>query len=240
MKVFVLAEQWYWMLLIAVCCYVLGSISAARIIARTKNKDITKEGSGNPGSMNMARTFGFKVGLFTFLFDAIKGIVPAVICHLIYKNYYLEGTQIIASDYMRYACGIFVILGHIYPVFSHFKGGKGIAPALGVFWANLTCESGWLFPVVVVMFVALLMYIYFFEFGSMASLMGVGLFGVIQGIFFFTHYGMLASPWLIACYVNILFIFAITHYAHHKNIRCLFSGEEHRTHLKQMWTKKKK
>ena len=76
------SENWYWFLLMAMICYLLGCVNFAMIIARTKHKDAHKIGSGNPGTMNMSREFGLKVGLVNFLLDVSKGGVPALISYL--------------------------------------------------------------------------------------------------------------------------------------------------------------
>ena len=66
-------------IILVLCGYLLGNISSAKLISRMKHDDITKHGSGNPGSMNMLRTFGFKYGLLTLFFDALKGAIPALL-----------------------------------------------------------------------------------------------------------------------------------------------------------------
>ncbi len=63
----------------AIVCYFIGCFNFARVISKKRNKDITKIGSGNPGTMNMSREFGWKVGLLTFACDALKGGIPAII-----------------------------------------------------------------------------------------------------------------------------------------------------------------
>ena len=71
--------------MIAIGCYLIGCFNFARLISRSKHKDITKMGSGNPGTMNMSREFGLKIGLLTFFCDALKGGVPALISYFLYR-----------------------------------------------------------------------------------------------------------------------------------------------------------
>ena len=116
-------------ILLVVGSYLIGNISFARIIGRFKKVDITKQGSGNPGTMNMIRNQGVVLGILTLMLDMIKGAVPATV------GYFLFGG---ASDVPQsmigvYAAGLSVVVGHIYPVFYKFKGGKGVACVLGVF-----------------------------------------------------------------------------------------------------------
>ena len=133
MQSFSMAKNWWQFLIMAVVSYFLGCINIARIIARKKHKDITKMGSGNPGTMNMSREFGWKVGVLTFLFDAAKGAIPVLVVHIVYKNYTFAGTLVHVSDVARYFCGLFAVLGHVLPVVYKFNGGKGIATTFGVF-----------------------------------------------------------------------------------------------------------
>ena len=79
MQEIALSKLWYWLVLMAVVCYLIGSINFAFLVSKLKKQDIRKQGSGNPGTMNMFRTFGWKIGLLTFLLDAFKGGIPAVI-----------------------------------------------------------------------------------------------------------------------------------------------------------------
>lgn len=83
--------------------------------------------------MNMSREFGLKVGLVNFLLDVAKGGVPALVSYFIFRGYVFAGTDVVVSDFTRYFCGVFVIIGHIWPVTMRFRGGKGIASTLGLF-----------------------------------------------------------------------------------------------------------
>lgn len=237
---FSFSKNWWQFLLIAFLCYLIGCVNFAKIISGKRNKDITKIGSGNPGTMNMTREFGLKVGALTFFCDALKGGIPAVVCFFIYRGYVFAGTQVYVSDFIRYFCGVFVILGHIFPVTMKFKGGKGIASTLGLFWFCLACENGWwlLFGFMVILCVVL--YIYVSEWGSMGSLLGVTGFSIIQSIKFVWIYGQTPlNPFLVCLFVMILFLNVLTWVAHRKNLRRLFSGEEHRTSIKKLSRKNK-
>ena len=143
MKSLVFAQDWWQFLLMALICYGIGCVNFALVISRSKKKDITKMGSGNPGTMNMSREFGLKFGLLTFVCDAVKGGLPALISYFIYSGYVFDGTNVLVSDVTRYLCGMFVVIGHIFPVQMRFKGGKGIASTLGLFWFGLSCENAW-------------------------------------------------------------------------------------------------
>ena len=124
MKAFDFSQNWWQFIVIAVVCYFVGCFNFARLISKIKKRDITKIGSGNPGTMNMSREFGLKVGLITFLCDAVKGGSLALISYFIYRDYYFEDSFVRVSDVTRYFCGLCVIIGHIFPVTMKFKGAE--------------------------------------------------------------------------------------------------------------------
>ena len=226
---------WYWMILMAVVCYFVGCFNFAVLIAKFKHKDVHKLGSGNPGTMNMSREFGLKIGLLNFLLDVSKGGVPALISYFVFRGYYFAGTEVVVSDFTRYFCGVFVIIGHIWPVTMKFKGGKGIASTLGLFWFCISCERPWYVAVCFVALLGVLAYIIVTEWGSMGSLLGVTGFSIWQGVIFFLRYrGTLANGWVIGIFMLLLALNALTWFAHRKNLVRLYAGEEHRTAVKKL------
>ena len=117
-------------ILFMLASYMLGNISIARIITtRNNKKGITKQGSGNPGTMNMLRTYGFAFAIFTFVTDAIKGFIPALVGVLYYSSYIDVSFGLIAATVF----GLSAVLGHTFPIIYKFKGGKGIATTFGIF-----------------------------------------------------------------------------------------------------------
>jgi glycerol-3-phosphate acyltransferase PlsY len=239
MKNFYFSQDWWQFLLMAIVCYFIGCFNFARVIARKRNKDITKIGSGNPGTMNMSREFGLKIGLLTFVCDALKGGVPALVSYFIYRKYQFAGTEFVVSDLTRYYCGLFVVIGHIFPVTTHFKGGKGIASTLGLFWFALSCENAWWILLGFGIAVILVGFIYFTEWGSLGSLLGVTGVSIIQMVIFLSEYGKLPFNAYMACAYMVLFaINVLTWFAHRGNIMRLFAGEEHHTSFKKSSKKK--
>ena len=235
MKELYFSQSWYWFLLMAVVCYLLGCVNFAMIIARTKHKDAHKIGSGNPGTMNMSREFGLKVGLVNFLLDVSKGGIPALISYFVFQDYVFAGTDVVVSDVTRYVCGVFVIIGHIWPVTMRFRGGKGIASTLGLFWFALGCEQGWYAAVAFLWLVCVLTFIAVTEWGSMGSLLGVTGFSLWQGIIFYLRYAPeLMNVWVIVLFMLLLLLNFLTWFAHRKNLVRLFAGEEHRTSVKKL------
>ena len=107
-------------LLIIIFSYIIGSIPFGLIITKTFiNKDIRNIGSGNIGATNVLRTGNKFIALLTLVCDILKGIIPVLICKL---NF---------NEFLYYA-SIFALIGHIFPIWLKFKGGKGIATFIGI------------------------------------------------------------------------------------------------------------
>lgn len=239
MKNFYFSQNWWQFLVMAAVCYLVGCFNFARMISRKKNKDITKIGSGNPGTMNMSREFGLKVGLITFFCDAIKGGLPALISYFLYRDYVFAGTEFVLSDFTRYFCGLFVIIGHIFPVTMKFRGGKGIASTLGLFWFGLSCENPWWVLIAFAFLLFVVFFIYLTEWGSLGSLLGVTGLSIVQMVIFFTEYAIITfNAYMVVAYGCIFIINVLTWCAHHENIFRLFAGEEHHTSIKKLAKKK--
>lgn len=201
-------------------------------------------GSGNPGTMNVTRELGVKAGAATFVGDALKGVIPMLICFFLYRNYYFEykGEVVAVSDFIRYFTAVFVVLGHILPLSTRYKGGKGIASTLGIFWCGLSLESPWWILLGIVVGACIITFITLTEWGSMGSLFGVSGCSIIQLVIFFTRYeGVMKlgfNPYLVCLFVFIFILNIFTWLAHRKNLRRLFAGEEHRTSFKKALHKK--
>ena len=234
MKEFYFSSGWYWFLLAAVACYMIGCFNFAVIISHIKRKDIRDIGSGNPGSMNMTRTFGLKVGAINFFCDLVKGGVPAVAGYFIFKDYVFAGTDIAVSDFARYLFGFFVIIGHVFPVTLKFKGGKGIASTMGLFAFSLACEQWWYFFIAAAILIGVLLYIIFTEWGSMGSLIGVAALTVFQAVLFVLRYSAeLTNVWSLLMFALLLAVDFVTWFAHRTNIYKLLAGEEHHTSVRR-------
>ncbi len=220
-------------MVMAVVCYFIGCFNFARVISRSKHKDITKIGSGNPGTMNMSREFGLKIGLLTFFCDAVKGGLPALISFFIYRDTVFS-TGFAVSDLTRYFCGVCVVVGHIFPVTMRFKGGKGIASTLGLFWACLSCEWAWNILFVFLFFLFIVYFIYLTEWGSLGSLLGVTGLSIVQVVFFVARYGIALNRYLVGAYMLIFALNFLTWWAHRSNILRLFAGEERHTSVRKL------
>ena len=239
MKIFDISQNWWQFVVMAILCYLIGCFNFAKLISRSKNKDITTIGSGNPGTMNMSREFGLKIGLLTFFCDVIKGGLPALISYFLYRDYVFSGTAFIVSDFTRYFCGLFVVIGHIFPVFLNFKGGKGIASTLGLFWFCLSCENPWWILFTFLLLIVVVLIIFITEMGSLGSLVGVTGLSIEQMVMFVLRYQTIAvNAYMVGAYACILAINILTWAAHHENVMRLFAGEEHHTSIKKLSKKK--
>jgi glycerol-3-phosphate acyltransferase PlsY len=105
---------------VILCSYLIGNISPAIILGKMYGVDIKKEGSGNAVTTYFLRVIGKKAAVVTLIIDVLKGVVVVLLC----KYFFTTDVVLI--------CGIAVVCGHIWPVFFKFKGGKGVATALGV------------------------------------------------------------------------------------------------------------
>ena len=230
-----LSDLWYWLILMAVVSYFIGCFSTAALIAKARHKDVHKIGSGNPGTMNISREFGLKVGFLNFVVDFCKGGLPALASYFIFRGYVFEGTDVPVSDFTRFLCGVFVVAGHIWPVTMKFKGGKGIASSLGLCCFSLACDSPWNILITLGVLLFVLLFIAITECGSMGSLLGVSALSVWQGVIFYLHFETdLLNGWAIASLLSLAVLNFLTWFAHRKNLVRLFAGEEHHTSVKKL------
>lgn len=201
-------------IILIVFAYFFGNISFARILAKMNKQDITKSGSGNPGTMNMLRTNGFKYGLLTLMLDVFKGALPCLIGVFMFKN---DG--LVIEKIALFSAGLAVIVGHIYPICYKFKGGKGVACAIGIF---LVSNPLWLIVIFAIAFV----YLWFFDYGSIASFIVVSTMIIIEG-FSKTSQQHILIPCLL------FLIFTLIFFAHRANIYRLLVGKENKANLKK-------
>ncbi len=130
-------------LLLIVAAYLLGSLSFAVIVSRAMGlPDPRSFGSGNPGATNVLRTGRKTAAALTLLGDALKGWLAVILARLLAPRFGL-GEDVVLL------CALAVFVGHLYPVFFRFQGGKGVATALGVLvgidpWLGLACLATWL------------------------------------------------------------------------------------------------
>ena len=108
-------------IVVCIAAYLLGSIPFGFLLARARGVDIQQVGSGNTGATNIARSLGWKLGAFVAVLDFSKGLLPVLIAQLIFT----QNWQVILVS-------VCPVIGHIFPVWLNFKGGKGVATTFGL------------------------------------------------------------------------------------------------------------
>lgn len=195
--------------------YLLGSVNFAVIFTRLFNqKDVRDYGSGNAGSTNALRVGGKVTGICTFLCDFLKGALAAFLGRLIFE-YIFDSVKTSWSHpiYGAYICGIFCLIGHVFPLFFNFKGGKGVAAGAGVFLS--------IFPIATVVGLAVFGIVFVFsKTVSVSSLAGT-LAVVVTSLIF---YDRSCSIWPQLIFAVILF--AIIYIKHKDNIVRVVNGTE--------------
>jgi acyl phosphate:glycerol-3-phosphate acyltransferase len=195
-------------LLILVIAYLIGSIPFGYLIVRTKGGgDVRQTGSGGTGATNVSRRAGKAAGVLTLLLDASKGAAAVLIAQTIG-----------GGDWVRAAAAIAVIVGHIFPVWLGFRGGKGVATGVGVFLVlapiALLCAG--------VVFVSIVFFTRYVSLGSMTAAALIPLFVWLQTVFVEPVADL--RPLLTAAVVGALLII----FAHRGNIERLARGTESR------------
>jgi len=113
--------------ILIICAYLLGSVPFGLLIAKARRKDLRNIGSGNIGATNLTRALGRKWGIFCFCLDACKGLLPMLIAGRLYHD-----SPSTINLILTLAVGCAAVLGHVFPVYLRFKGGKGVATSFGV------------------------------------------------------------------------------------------------------------
>ncbi|WP_313562055.1 glycerol-3-phosphate 1-O-acyltransferase PlsY [Diaphorobacter nitroreducens] len=194
----------------AVAAYLLGSLSFAVIVSRVMGlSDPRTYGSKNPGATNVLRSGSKAAAAVTLLFDALKGWLPVVLVRWFGAPYGLEeGTMALV--------GLAAFLGHLWPVFFRFEGGKGVATALGV----LLGISGWLGLATLLTWVIIA---FFFRYSSLASLVAA-----VFAPFFYVLGGGVAWYTDARVGVAIAVMSGLLAWRHKENIQRLLQGKESR------------
>jgi len=184
---------------ILIVAYLLGSIPFGYIFAKTVGKtDIREHGSGNIGATNVLRVMGWKLALPVFIFDLLKGFL-AVLLAKVADN----------GSLLPLAAGMLVMIGHSFPLFLSFKGGKAAATAIGV----LLSLSGW---VTLALFAAAVLILAITRYVSLASVVGSLLVPIFFWLFGFD------LPYIIFG----LAVAALVVFRHQANIKRLLNGTE--------------
>ncbi len=190
-----------------ILCYLAGAVPFGILFARIfSNVDVRNVGSGNIGATNVLRAAGKKAAVLTLLADCLKGFGPVLAVHLLFHN-----------DLLTAACGAAAILGHNFPVYLRFKGGKGVATSYGVIlaiapWLGLVCLVLWLLAALI------------WRYSSLAALLSFAIFPILS-------IAIADEPRPFS--LLSLFMFAMIYYRHRENIKRLVAGTESKIGKKQ-------
>lgn len=196
-----------WLLTLA-AAYLLGSIPFGYLLVRIfRHQDVRSTGSGNIGATNVARSGGKSLGLLTLFLDALKGYVAVIIAM------HLAPSTIHGASRLAISAAVVAVLGHVFPVWLNFRGGKGIATALGVFlalvpWVALSALGLFIVIVAITRLVSL---------GSILAAVSIPLFALL-----------LVPARSAALLTGLICISLLTIVKHHANIIRLLKGTESR------------
>jgi len=180
--------------------YIIGCFSPSYLLGKLKSgKDIREHGSGNAGATNTIRTFGMKWGVVVFCLDLLKGVCAFLLGRLLGGGYAFG-----------ILCGVAAVLGHDFPIFLGFRGGKGISTSLGILLG--------IHPVL----------------GMCVVLSGIILSAITRKISVISLCGLIVSPILLAVFdtgnlyglIALVFLSALGVFTHRANILRLIKGEE--------------
>jgi glycerol-3-phosphate acyltransferase PlsY len=198
--------------LFVIVSYLVGSIPTGVVLAKLfSNRDIRKAGSGNIGATNVTRVLGKKLGMLTFAGDVAKGFLPVYAGESIFDSM----VSVPALYWLVCAFGFAAFLGHIFPVYLKFKGGKGVATACGVF----LCLEPVVIPIMLIIFLVPATVWRQVSPGSLivASTLPIVLIGL-------SFVRPVSLPAILLSIVVGIFIIV----RHRSNIKRMFQGKEHR------------
>ncbi len=204
-----------------IAAYLIGSINFAVIFARVfVKKDVRELGSGNAGATNVLRSAGVLPGVLTFVFDALKGFAACFLGKAIFEYIAtLTTSNWYAPIIGAYFCGLACMLGHVYPFFFGFKGGKGVATSVGIF--AVCCPIAII--VGLVAFIAITVISKYVSLGSVCATLVV----VILSIVFYDKAAMVLPQIVLILAMGVIVITK-----HSSNIKRLISGTESKFKIK--------
>ena len=208
-------------IIMAIIAYLIGSVNFSIIFSkRFAGFDVREKGSGNAGTTNMLRSVGKKAAVITLICDILKGVVSIGIAIL------LGNIPDLNKELLVQIAGVSVILGHTFPIFFGFKGGKGVATSLGVLLL-----SNWQIGLICLVFALVLMILT--RMVSVGSCAAAVLFPVLT-LFINEHYTVLTEGKTGSVYFIYSVILAvIVLFNHRSNIKRILNGTENKVNLKK-------
>ena len=203
--------------------YLFGLIQTGYIYGKLNGIDIRKTGSGNAGTTNMLRTLGPKAGLITLLVDAFKAVAAMMVVRCIFKDIRPDFVYV-----LQIYAGAGAILGHDFPFYLNFKGGKGIACTAGliigimdpyIFWGNF------------ILFFTIFFTLHYVSLASLLIYIGIVVGALIRGLNHMGHFAALKQEYVYEILAVLIALCLLAFYQHRENIKRLLSGTERRTYI---------
>lgn len=203
-------------IVVAILSYLIGSINFSIIISKkVAGFDVREKGSGNAGTTNMLRTVGKEAALITLVCDILKGVISILLALLIGKIAKEANNSILVQ-----IAGILVIIGHTFPIFFKFKGGKGVATAVGVL-----LTTNWQIGLICLIFGLVL--IALTRMVSLGSITAAILFPILV-LFIKTNYIVEGNYFIYSLIIAVMVVFN-----HRENVKRLLSGTENKLSFKK-------
>lgn len=197
--------EWIIVIPLIVLGYLSGSLPFSFLVGKLRGVDLRTVGSGNTGASNVWRTCGFKWFVLALSLDVLKGFVPTALAYRVLH----------VDPLVTVLVGLAAMLGHVYPAFLHFKGGKAVATTGGVMFA--------IHPALLVVSAVVWTVIYKLSgYPSVASLLGIVIIAIISTVMAMT--GRLFPAFSVFVWISLVIVF----YLHRANIDRLMHGTENR------------
>ena len=215
-------------IILLVIGYAFGLIQTGVIYGKLAGVDLREHGSGNSGTTNALRVMGFKAGLIVFLGDFLKSLIPCLVVRFIFKDRYPD-TYLLYQFYV----GLGAVLGHIFPFYLKFKGGKGIATIGGTVVAFL---EPLMIVILLILFVGAIAISKYMSVGSISLMIEFVIVYIIFGINGLLCFDMSvpsSKAAFIESVVLAVILASIAIYKHKTNIKRLINHEENKFHFKK-------
>ncbi len=215
------------LIIILVLSYLVGSIPTSIIVSKlVKGIDIREHGSGNAGGTNTIRVLGWKYGIFVILFDAFKGAFAVVVIARLFGGNLPFSNQTPFDNFtlVQILAGLAAVMGHVWTIFAGFKGGKGIATALGFLVTIVTVDM----LIAVAIFFIVVLATKYVSLGSISAAIALPLIIIIRENVFGVD-----IPGYYTILPFVILTSALVIYTHRKNIERLLKGKENKIKIKK-------
>lgn len=197
--------------------YAFGLIQTGYLYGKSQHVDIRKHGSGNAGTTNALRTLGWKAGIITFLGDCFKCVIAVVLVRLLFASSHPDILPVLSMY-----TGMGAVLGHNYPFYMNFKGGKGIAVTAGLI---VSTTNIWIVLICAVVFLGLVAGTRYVSLGSLTVVVVYFISVIVYGQMGGYH---VSGSFLYEIYVIAFLLVVSAFYKHKANIKRLLAGNENK------------